>query len=222
MTDDKQIKEAYIYLSRGIDQLRHHYSAAAGKRPAEIPAMEIFELQQVALSIEKNGLVETQKNITDLAPNLSRKINIKIDFNRAIIMPVIEEVFSIAHNVDDLPKDSEEAYFSKEWAILFGSSEERVVQYANEAAQKIFGYSLDEFIGLDSAKLALSEDVEERNRLLIHAQESGQVILEENSIRRVSKGGGLICIKNPQVYTLSDGRQGAFFRVSDALKLKRS
>lgn len=78
MADDQQIKEAYIYLSRGIDQLRRHYSAAAGKRPAEIPAVEIFELQKVALSIEKNGLAETQKNITDLAPNLTRKDEYKI------------------------------------------------------------------------------------------------------------------------------------------------
>lgn len=145
-------------------------------------------------------------------------MDIKRDFNRAMVMPVIEQVFSISRDVDNLPRDPEEAYSSKEWAILFGTSKERIVQYANEAAQRVFGYSLEEFIGLESAKLAFSEDVEERDKLLVQAKESGRVMLEEGSIRRISKEGHVIHIKNPQVYTLNDGRQGAFFRVSDVVK----
>ncbi|MGH1376604.1 MAG: MEKHLA domain-containing protein [Alphaproteobacteria bacterium] len=143
-------------------------------------------------------------------------IKLKQDFDKALVLPVIEQVFTQAADVDNLPKTPDEAYESDDWVILFGTAEERYVQYANKAAQEVFGYSLDEFVGLDSSLLA--GDPEERavrDQLLKDAAVSGDEAVSSSAIERMTKQGNVILIENPQVITLDDGRQGAFFKVSD-------
>ncbi len=144
------------------------------------------------------------------------KIQLKQEFDNTLVQPVIDQVFAQAADSDYLPMTPEEAYESEDWVILFGTAEERYVQYANKAAQDVFGYSLDEFIGLDSALLA--GDAEERARrdeLLKNAAGSGTETVASTAIERVRQDGQHILIENPQVITLDDGRQGAFFKVSD-------
>lgn len=144
------------------------------------------------------------------------KIQLKQEFDKTLVQPVIDQVFVKAADSDYLPMTPEEAYESEDWVILFGTAEERYVQYANKAAQDVFGYSLDEFIGLDSALLA--GDVAERARrdeLLKSAACSGAETVASTVIERVRQDGKHILIENPQVITLDDGRQGAFFKVSD-------
>ncbi|MGH1404404.1 MAG: PAS domain-containing protein [Alphaproteobacteria bacterium] len=144
------------------------------------------------------------------------KIQLKSSFDKALVTPVIDQVFSHNVHASDLPKTAEEAYESEDWAILFGTAQKRYVQYANKAAQEVFGYPLDEFIGLDSAQLAGDpEERAKRDRLLTSAAASGDETVSSSAIERVTKQGNTIVIENPQVITLEDGRQGAFFKVSD-------
>ncbi len=144
------------------------------------------------------------------------EIRLKEEFDKTLVTAVIEQVFAKSAQANNLPQTSDEAYESEDWAILFGSAEEREVQYANKAAQAVFGYSLNEFIGLDSALLAGDPaEREKRDQLLKRAAQSGDEAVGSSTIERVTKQGEAIFIENPQVITLEDGRQGAFFKVSD-------
>lgn len=151
--------------------------------------------------------------------DLSKKL--KENFNMHLVQPVLDQVFRKAENSSELPQTVLDAYENEEWVILFGTTEGegRVVEYVNKAAQDIFEYSEQDFIGLPSHKLALPEDMAERDELLKNAVQSERNVTEDGIVRLTGQGHKIL-IKNANVITLDDERQGAYFRKSDVTVLE--
>jgi PAS domain S-box-containing protein len=75
--------------------------------------------------------------------------------------------------------------------------------YANRAAQRHFGYSWDEFVGLPSRLSADGPDRAERERLLRDVARTG--FSDGYRAMRVSKSGAAFWIENVTVWNLIDG-----------------
>jgi PAS domain S-box-containing protein len=74
--------------------------------------------------------------------------------------------------------------------------------YANLAAQKQFGYTLDEFIGMPSRLSAPPADRQERKEFLVSSRFSG--FADGYTGTRIRKDGSLFTLQNTSLWSLMD------------------
>ncbi len=77
--------------------------------------------------------------------------------------------------------------------------------FANAAAQNLFGYSWDEFIGMESSKSAEAEAQEDREKLLARANKHG--FIDDYSGVRITKDGSRFRISNVTLWNIFDRAQ---------------
>lgn len=76
--------------------------------------------------------------------------------------------------------------------------------FANAAAQELFGYGWDEFIGIESSLSAQPESQEDRETLLKQARENGYI--KNYSGVRIKKDRTLFEVRNVILWNVSDSR----------------
>lgn len=118
--------------------------------------------------------------------------------------------------IDENSDDQAQRLYRASFAVASHDAQaDPVFNYANLQAQKLFGMSWDEIVGLPSRYSAEPMLREERASLLERVEHHGFV--EDYSGIRIAKGGQRFMIKNATVWNLLD-EEGAYYGQAAMIK----
>ncbi|WP_392561729.1 MEKHLA domain-containing protein [Orbus sturtevantii] len=126
------------------------------------------------------------------------------------ILKMIDNAYSYWMNGERLPVPSAEIHRRYEWLnndapfglLVHNCMDDPIFIYANKTAQKIFNYTLDEFLVLPSRLSAADTGQSDRNRLLKEVEEQG--ISEGYTGTRINKQGEKFNISKGSIWKVID------------------
>lgn len=126
------------------------------------------------------------------------------------LLQMVEKSYLHWTKGEDLPIPEAEIYHKYDWLhnkapfglLVHNTMDDPIYIYANEFAQKVFGYTLDEFLSLPSRLNTLPSGQADRNRLLQDIESNG--IANGYTGMRVSKRGEKFTISQGIIWQVLD------------------